>query len=103
MNSTPPTSPVTRVSDGSFPSISNNSKDFAYRQPQKHKSNFAYSHLVSPVEEPTAKFSEAFQTDYSSKAPVATSEAHLKNDLDVLFTTPRFYSPENLALMFRLF
>lgn len=102
MNSTPPTSPVTRVSDGSFPSISNNSKDFAYRQPQKHKSNFAYSHLVSPVEEPTAKFSEAFQTDYSSKVPVATSEAHLKNDLDVLFTTPRFYSPENLALMFRL-
>lgn len=102
MNSTPPTSPITRISDGGFPSKSNNSKDFAYHQPQKHKSTFAYSHLVSPVEEPTSKFSEVFETNYSTKGPVAVSEARLKNDLDVLFSTPRFYSPENLALMFRL-
>ncbi|CAI4036963.1 hypothetical protein SMKI_16G2600 [Saccharomyces mikatae IFO 1815] len=102
MNSTPPTSPVTETSDGVFPSIDNNSKDFAYRQPQKHKSTSAYSHLVSPVEEPINKFSEIFQTNYAIKKSTSTSETHLKNDLNVLFSTPRFYSPENLASMFHL-
>ncbi|CAI4053969.1 putative protein kinase ISR1 SKDI_16G3630 [Saccharomyces kudriavzevii IFO 1802] len=102
MNSTPPTSPFTEVSDGAFPSISKNSKDFTYHLPQKRNTTSASSHLVSPVEEPTAKFSEAFQNAYSTKVPVAGSETYLKSDLNILFATPRFYSADNLASMFHL-
>ncbi|CAI1779534.1 hypothetical protein SEUBUCD646_0P03730 [Saccharomyces eubayanus] len=99
MNSTPPTPPFTGPSDGVFPSTS---KNIAYHQPQKRNATSTYSHLVSPVEESTAKFSEAFQITYSDKDSEAASETYLKSDLDMLFATPRFYSTENLAEMFHL-
>lgn len=99
MNRTPPTSPLTGPSDGVFPSTS---KNFAYHQPQKRNATSTYSHLVSPVEESTAKFNEAFQISYSGKDSGAVSEAYLKSDLDMLIATPRFYSTESLAEMFHI-
>ncbi|EJS41262.1 isr1p [Saccharomyces arboricola H-6] len=102
MNSTPPTSPFTEVHDGVFPSIDRNSKNFVYHQPQKRNAGAAYSHLVSPVEEPATKFNEAFRTEYPIKECGTLSETYLKNDLNMLFANPRFYSVDNLASMFHL-